>query len=109
MVAIGKKNACDTHTGDGGEGFVTRRYGIDAQVALAVANQIAVEVVPVRFGEPCPSIDIGNYFVHRATSALTLARFTVGFCGCWSDRESLPSLPPKSTPVTGWLRTVGPR
>jgi hypothetical protein len=50
------------------EGFVARRHRIDAQVALAVANQVAVEQVPVRFGKPPPGKNIADDFVHGAAS-----------------------------------------
>jgi hypothetical protein len=68
MVAIGEQNPCNAHAGDVGKGFVARRYRIDAQVALWVANQVAVEVVPVRFGKPRPGKNIGDDFVHGAAS-----------------------------------------
>ena len=68
VVAIGEQNACESHAGDLGEGFVGRRHRIDAQVAVAVANQVAVEQVPVRFGGPRPGKNIGDDFVHGATS-----------------------------------------
>src|SRR5438552_6255218 len=58
MVAIGQQNACDSHAGDVSEGLLAGRYRIDAQVAPTVANEVAVEVVSVRFGEPRPGENI---------------------------------------------------
>jgi hypothetical protein len=68
VVAIGEQNVCDSHAGDLGEGFVARRDRIDAQVAVAVANQVAIEQVPVRFGGPRPGKNIGGDLVHGAAS-----------------------------------------
>ena len=39
-----------------------------AEVALGVTNQVAVEVVPVRFREPLPGKNIGDNFVQGADS-----------------------------------------
>src|SRR5439155_14431051 len=53
------------HARDVGEVVVARRHRIDAEIGLRVANQIAVEVVPVRFGKPRPGKNIGDDFVQR--------------------------------------------
>ena len=64
MVPIGKKNFRCPDSCDVGNALFTRLHRIDAKVSLAMADQVTVEVVSMRFGEPRPRKDIGDDFVH---------------------------------------------
>jgi hypothetical protein len=77
MVAIGAQSSGDAHAGDVGEGLVLRRYRIDAQVALVVANQAAVEVVPVRLEKP-PHEKMSVTISFMVSPFSTIAGCTVG-------------------------------
>src|SRR5206468_13083561 len=68
MVAIGEKNGRHSDASDRVQVFVARLNGVDAKVALGVANQVAVEVVPVWLREPRPSEDIREDLSHRVAS-----------------------------------------
>jgi hypothetical protein len=64
VVAVGEAESSRPPSRDLDEGFVARLDRIDTQVAVAVADQVAVEVVPVRLGKPRPGVNVGDDLVH---------------------------------------------
>jgi hypothetical protein len=68
VVAIGEKNLRGPNLGDIGKALVARLYRIDAKVSLSMANEVTVEVVPVRLGKPRPGKNISGDFMHAAVS-----------------------------------------
>src|SRR2546427_3553137 len=64
MIAIGEDNVRYASAADRSETFLARLHRIDAQVAAPIANQVAIEVVPVRFGEPRPHVDTRKDLLH---------------------------------------------
>src|SRR5262249_28175684 len=61
-----EKNFGSPHLGDLTQGLVARLDWINTQVALAVANQVAVEVVPVGLGKPRPGVNVGDNLAHSS-------------------------------------------
>jgi hypothetical protein len=59
MVTVGEENLADADPHDFSKVRAVRRHRINAEVARGVTDQVPVEVVPVRFGKPRPSKNIG--------------------------------------------------
>ena len=54
VVAIGQENSADTEPGQLFEILLAWLYGVDAEIAVGVTNEVAVEVVAVRLRKPRP-------------------------------------------------------
>ncbi len=52
MVPVGEKNPGNPETGDVPGRRLVRFDGIDAKIPFGVANEVPVEVIPVRLGKP---------------------------------------------------------
>src|ERR1700704_429020 len=62
------RNFHGAHPGDFGKPRIGGLYRINAKVSFRAPNQMAVEIVPVGFGEPRPGKNIGDDFIHSETS-----------------------------------------
>src|SRR5262245_6343650 len=57
VVAVGQKNSADTEPGQLFEILLLWLHRINAEIAARVENEVAVEVVAVRFRKPRPGED----------------------------------------------------
>jgi hypothetical protein len=65
MIAVGDNDMRDAQTHEVIEGGVAGLHGIDADVSIRMAQQVAVEVVALTFRIPGPSENARNDLFHR--------------------------------------------
>ena len=73
MVAVGQKDPGNAFDGDGVEAILGWLDGINANATAGVKNEVAIEVVVMRFGKLRPCKDIGDDLSHNLRGRLPLA------------------------------------
>src|SRR4029077_12227807 len=65
MIAIGQQDLADAKAGHFFEICRRRLHGIDAEISARVENEVAVEIVAVRFRKPRPGEDSRQDLLHQ--------------------------------------------
>src|SRR5882724_8498388 len=84
MVAVGQQNLADTKPGNLFEICGRRLNGVDAEISARVENQVAVEVIAVRFRKPWP----GEYACQDLSHHLLSFQFARAIGNQVEDRGS---------------------
>ncbi|MFP6717210.1 MAG: hypothetical protein VCB82_06895, partial [Alphaproteobacteria bacterium] len=113
MVAVGQKDAGNAFDGDSFEVILGWFDGINANAAVGNTNEMAIEVIVMRFGKARPRKDIGDNLSHnlRYRFPLTEQFFFVSYMmeeGAAPRQESNYQSNPKTAKALEWQEKAKP-